>query len=219
MTPEQFERWGDFAERMARTIYGDSKRPSGAWVMDQVLSIWADLRDDAGKIHNWDNGDDHLYVCDVVQEAEGCERPGFYWDITDRVKEKIQEADNALSDEIRELPEHEQEEAYRALNAYLDALRDKLIGEDEENVRRREQLAIEQWSDQFFGPVRCCLRAGLDMAAAPSGGVVGFTAGDIRRMYPEGMPDWLGDITFDQDENGHGGIKLRDIPPEDGVWL
>ena len=22
-------------------------------------------------------------------------------------------------------------------------------------------------------------------------GVVGFTAGDIRRMYPEGVPDWV----------------------------
>jgi len=45
--------------------------------------------------------------------------------------------------------------------------------------------------EQFCGPVTCCIRAGLDMASAPSGGVIGFTAGDIRRMYPEGVPDWI----------------------------
>ena len=26
---------------------------------------------------------------------------------------------------------------------------------------------------------------------SPSMGVLGFTAGDIRRMYPEGVPDWV----------------------------
>lgn len=45
--------------------------------------------------------------------------------------------------------------------------------------------------DRWCGPPSSCIRAGLDMAVAPSGGVVGFTAGDIRRMYHEGVPDWI----------------------------
>lgn len=49
----------------------------------------------------------------------------------------------------------------------------------------------EAWLDQWFGPVSCCLRAGIDFASEPSAGVLGFTAGDIRRMYPEGVPDWV----------------------------
>ncbi len=55
----------------------------------------------------------------------------------------------------------------------------------------KEDLYREQWDDQWGGPVHCCIRAGLDMAANPSGGVVGFTIGDLRKMYPEGVPEWV----------------------------
>lgn len=51
----------------------------------------------------------------------------------------------------------------------------------------RGDRVIERW----MGPAMCCVRAGLDMASEPSAGVVGFTAGDLRRMYPEGVPDWV----------------------------
>ena len=38
----------------------------------------------------------------------------------------------------------------------------------------------------------------MDCAYSPSMGVIGFTAGDIRRMYPEGVPDWVkGDKPWD----------------------
>ena len=43
----------------------------------------------------------------------------------------------------------------------------------------------------YLSPVACCVRAGFDCAVKPSMGVLGFTAGDIRRMYPEGLPDWV----------------------------
>jgi len=49
----------------------------------------------------------------------------------------------------------------------------------------------ERRDDQFCGPVLCCIRAGLDMAVSPSVGVMGFAAGDLRRMYPGGVPDWI----------------------------
>lgn len=45
--------------------------------------------------------------------------------------------------------------------------------------------------EQFCSPITCCIRAGLDMAVSPSDGVLGFTAGDLRKMYPEGVPDWV----------------------------
>lgn len=51
----------------------------------------------------------------------------------------------------------------------------------------RGERIIERW----MGPATCCIRAGLDMASEPSAGVVGFTAGDLRRMYPEGVPEWI----------------------------
>lgn len=55
----------------------------------------------------------------------------------------------------------------------------------------QEELAWEQFDNQWSGPIHCCVRAGLDMAVAPSAGVLGFTAGDLRNMYPEGVPDWV----------------------------
>jgi hypothetical protein len=61
---------------------------------------------------------------------------------------------------------------------------------DEADELRREMV------DRWGGPVHCCVRAGMDMAVSPSMGVLGFTAGDIRRMYPEGVPDWV----FPKDE-------------------
>ena len=39
--------------------------------------------------------------------------------------------------------------------------------------------------------IAACVRSGLDLAVTPSGGVIGYTAGDLRSMYPEGFPPWL----------------------------
>ncbi|WP_125901022.1 hypothetical protein [Methylobacterium indicum] len=50
---------------------------------------------------------------------------------------------------------------------------------------------IEPRGNKFHNQVSCCIRAGLDMAAEPSAGVVGFTVGDLRRMYPLGLPAWV----------------------------
>jgi hypothetical protein len=59
---------------------------------------------------------------------------------------------------------------------------------------RCEDIAVryyEQWDKQWGSPVCCCIRAGMDLASAPSAGVIGFTAGDVRAMFPEGVPDWV----------------------------
>jgi hypothetical protein len=81
--------------------------------------------------------------------------------------------------------------------------------------------AYTQWDDQWGGPVHCCIRAGLDMASAPSAGVIGFTAGQVRRMYPEGVPDWV----FPPDErlrywpNGPVNGTFRELADNAGVVL
>lgn len=43
------------------------------------------------------------------------------------------------------------------------------------------------WADRLH----CCVRVGIDVAVAPSGGVIGFTAGDIRRVWAGKVPDWV----------------------------
>lgn len=96
----------------------------------------------------------------------------------------------------------------------------------------RQQELDEQ---RFCSPVSCCIRAGLDLAVKPSAGVAGFTAGDIRTMYPEGVPDWVKDAlgpgdVVDLAPTNIGGIfhpvnerydprTFDELPDEEYVWL
>jgi hypothetical protein len=78
--------------------------------------------------------------------------------------------------------------------------------------------ATEQWHQQYAGPVNCCIRGGLDLIGKPSLGVGGFTVGDIRRMYPEGVPEWVfPEVMVDGDGKPVG--RFEDFPDERGIWL
>lgn len=139
MTPEQYERWKDFAYRMAHTCMADNKDPTYddiVYCLDQFFSCLC-TENEVPYIQNWDHSDGKaIPVCDTVSYWAEQWVPG-YW---------------------------------------------SLEGEEYEEVR-----------EKYVGPVSCCLRAGLDVACSPSGGVVGFTAGCLRRMYPEGVPGWVKD--------------------------
>ena len=76
--------------------------------------------------------------------------------------------------------------------------------------------------EQFVNPVVCCIRAGMDMAVSPSAGVMGYTAGDLRKMYPEGVPDWITggpdhhwNYAFSGEQNG----TFAEMPDEAGLLL
>lgn len=63
---------------------------------------------------------------------------------------------------------------------------------------------------RFYDQINCCLRAGLDVAVKPSAGVVGFTVGDLRRMYGGRVPLWIS-------RQYKGGLaKAKDT---EAVWL
>ena len=56
------------------------------------------------------------------------------------------------------------------------------------------------WTGKFHNQVTSCIRSGFDIAVKQSGGVLGFTVGDIRRMWKK-VPDWVKDgwnISFDE---------------------
>ena len=55
----------------------------------------------------------------------------------------------------------------------------------------RDERKAKRWDELWGDRITACLRAGMDMAVSPSMGVLGFTAGDIRRMYRGNVPDWL----------------------------
>lgn len=206
MTDLQFQRWKDFALRMARTCYRTSRRPSGKWIEERVVQFFDALDSmDVAAIISWD------------ASTEG-------WCTSDSVTDMLYEFEprrlecQTCSGDVKYEPERFGGEGepgrYRVIGRRDDdpqfsdwgcdcrfghrswyvadqcptwiAKRDALCRCDE-----LETLLTEQWDQQWGGPVRCCIRAGLDCAAAPSAGVVGFSAGDVRRMYPEGVPDWV----------------------------
>ena len=208
MTPEQYERWQDFALRMARTCYKTNRRPSGRWVVS-VVEDWF-LYFDADTIPcivNWDNSTvypegnpsrcreytrtycgcdgwrhEHKHPNPDCTECRGSgvhhkwQRP---FGVGDMISEFLDPYRDYHAPDCRVCREEGRgscgERDYRE-NCTCDEIEDQ---------------CYEQWEDQWGSPVSCCIRAGLDTAVAPSGGVVGFTIGDLRKMYPEGVPEWV----------------------------
>ncbi len=75
-----------------------------------------------------------------------------------------------------------------------------------------EDFNGEERGNKFLNQIMCCLRAGVDVAVKPSGGVVGFTIGDVRRMFGNRLPQWVRAFWDDQPD--------LDIAPDDTpVWL
>lgn len=64
----------------------------------------------------------------------------------------------------------------------------KLWENDEDE--QAEEL-IDEVVERWFTPVNCCLRAGIDVVMGHFHGVVGYTMGHVRQMYPEGLPSWF----------------------------
>ncbi len=69
----------------------------------------------------------------------------------------------------------------------------------------------DEWTE-LRTDVVCCIRAGADVGASPSAGVVGYSLGTLRAMWPKGLPKWV--TAFFQD-----GEKLAESPDETPVWL
>lgn len=62
--------------------------------------------------------------------------------------------------------------------------------------------------------ISCCVRAGLDVAGSPSGGVIGFNLGDLRRACGGVLPPWVR-AYFDLSD----GADLDYMDDAEGLWL
>lgn len=154
MTPEQFDRWKDFATRMARHAF-PSATPERRMKIEKQLDAF----------FNWYDRDSEEVAAIVGWDSS----PSY------------------IGDEVsRFLESHYHEKEFS-------------------NGR------IEPRGNKFENQVSCCLRAGLDRASEPSAGVLGFTVGDLRRMYPEGLPNWV--------IEGYEPAITADTPDDAGVWL
>ncbi len=201
MTPEQYERWKDFALRMARTCFAKHRRPSAAWIEDVVEDFFETRldQDDVVCISDWDNSteypDGHPSRRRQGDRPCGCKYPHGYMNPvpasadcehcsgTGRRPDWI--SPRCVGDMLSEFLAEQ--------NGYAPRCKPCSSWRHDGECRCDEIHGkfYEQWDEQWGGPVHCCIRAGLDMASAPSAGVLGFTAGDVRRMYPEGVPAWV----------------------------
>ena len=144
MTPEQYERWMDFSDRMALHGWPDATEARKKQLQEYVFWFISNQDWHMGRIESWDNGP--VYVCDELDT--------FLW--------------------------------------------------DQFHNDRPEQT-------KFENQISCCVRAGFDVAVAPSAGVVGFDVGMLRRMYDNNVPDWIAKF-FEP--------PLTDADLDtDGVWL
>lgn len=209
----RFERWKDFAFRMAETCWDDDDTtPPRDWVVGRVKDFMREIEDSSveqiARFRSWDQTDNS----ELPKDQYGRSPIGPY--ICDWFSEW--ESDNVYY-QFRELATD--------LELRWADIHDDIFGDDE--------MIREEVTDRWGSPVACCVRAGMDCAFEPSMGVLGFTAGDLRRMYPDGVPGWVtGDepwdtIPIDAVVPGVGFVPGKPVPngrfdelPDDaGVWL
>jgi hypothetical protein len=124
MTKKQFERWEDFAVRLATYGYPKITEARKQKLIAEVRSYfgWRNFQNDWHEIEDWDN----------------------------------------LGDEVDEFFDE-----YRCWDS------------------------CKETTGKFFNQITSCIRAGFDVAVKQSGGVVGFNAGDIKRMWQGKVPTWV----------------------------
>lgn len=61
---------------------------------------------------------------------------------------------------------------------------------------------------RFYTQLACCIRAGIDVASEPSCGVVGFTVGDLKRIFGGNVPEWINEA---YDKNLNNASEKDDI--------
>lgn len=78
---------------------------------------------------------------------------------------------------------------------------------------RENKHGVEVVRGRFGDMLSACVRAGFDMAVSPSGGVIGFTVGNLRDIFDGTIPDWIAD-QFAENKSA-----LLSAGRDEGVWL
>jgi hypothetical protein len=71
---------------------------------------------------------------------------------------------------------------------------------------------VELVRGRFGDMLAACVRAGFDLAVAPSAGVIGFTVGDLRDIFDGEIPDWVAGYFEDP-------AAMLSAGRDEGVWL
>lgn len=90
---------------------------------------------------------------------------------------------------------------------------DDYLWDNRYEFERENKHGVDVVRGRFGEMLSACVRAGFDMAVSPSGGVVGFTVGDLRDIFDGHVPDWI------SDQFAENKPALLSAGREEGVWL
>jgi hypothetical protein len=171
----KFEKWKDFAYRMARTHYAKRQNPDLKWIESNLDCFFAEIGSDADLYECWDGTEpypsNHPKYDHSVSQWLNC--PPYACDIVSQAVQYI----------WGQSEQHATNRERKLLDYYWDR------GDIDEYEAIKETI-MDRWEE----PLHCCIRSGMDLALNQSAGVMGFTAGDVRKMYPEGLPEWVDDL-------------------------
>jgi hypothetical protein len=179
---DKFNRWHNFSFRMAKTCYSQRKSPSFTWILATLDQCFEHIKEEGVDcFESWDQ---------VIHDSGDNPTTQVLCDWFQKVVEYevwVKPRDFATVKEEKQLDKWD----------------------DRADFDKYDQVK-EEIVSRVCEPVHCCLRAGLDLVGEQSGGVLGFTVGDLKRMYPEGIPEWI-TSKFTED--------LNQAEDKQGVWL
>lgn len=226
MTPEQFDRFKDFAIRLTHLVPVRAKagRPNRGWVREAVEEIIGTIKEWVGCLHSWDHSLPYPVGHKYYDRRYRCPCWNCCPNYRDRVVKtpcpyrceggKIYDYAKplCLNDELNCWVSSTMDYNIRFYATSKEiVLRKKLLDDDKtDEADELDQGIMDRW----ISPVHSCLRAAVDLASAPSAGVCGYTAGDLRRIYPKGVPQWVKDALSDMET-----VEVTGVVPGVGVTL
>lgn len=123
-----------------------------------------------------------------------------------RLHEEIETWFSAIDDDYAHIISWDHSEPFTDERTYAYYVCD-YVSEFFDRFQQDEDYACDH--QKFYDQIECCLRAGLDVAATPSAGVLGFSVGDVTRIFEGNVPDWFSSQFKGWDETNK----------EAGVWL
>ncbi len=193
-----YQRWKDFALRMGKTCYSKQENPDVDWILSTIEDFFECFpHDEIELIIDWDSSKPypeshrHFELDSFGSRSTPSSVATLVADLFDKVYS--QPKDYGTLEEVELLEEYWEKD-------------------DEESYQNLVDRIVERWES----PVHCCIRAGLDLAYSPSRGVWGFTVGDVRQMYPEGIPQWIRETCAFESLDTE---NLNLIPDTQAVWL
>jgi len=99
-------------------------------------------------------------------------------------------------------------ERYESVSARVDTF----LWDNRYEFERENKHGVEVVRGRFGDMLSACVRAGFDVAVSPSGGVIGFTVGDLRDIFDGSIPDWVAAHFEDP-------AAVLAAGRDEGVWL